>query len=114
MSLNFPNNPVVGDTHNGINNIQYVFDGEKWTTVGSTAGPSPSFDAITVTGVATFAGDVERIGVLIQNCLFSLLLLIELEFISLVLKITVRSHCLRLSTTKVKERAETFGRAGDL
>ena len=59
MSLNFPNNPVVGDTHNGINNIQYVFDGEKWTTVGSTAGPSPSFDAITVTGVATFDGEVK-------------------------------------------------------
>ena len=29
MALNFPNNPVAGDTHNGINNIEYVFDGRS-------------------------------------------------------------------------------------
>ena len=59
MALNFPNNPVAGDKHNGINNIQYEFDGQKWTTVGSTAGASPTFDSLTVTGDSTFEGNVE-------------------------------------------------------
>ena len=58
MALNFPNSPVAGDKHNGINNIQYEFDGQKWTTVGSTAGASPTFDALRVTGDSTFESKV--------------------------------------------------------
>ena len=35
MTLNFPTSPSTGDVHNASNNLQYHFDGTKWTTQGS-------------------------------------------------------------------------------
>jgi len=57
MALNFPNNPTSGQTHTGVNNIVYRYDGEKWITQGSAnvAGSDPTFSTVTTTGGASFA-----------------------------------------------------------
>ena len=35
MALNFPVPSTQGETYNASNNIAYVWDGEKWTSLGS-------------------------------------------------------------------------------
>ena len=35
MALNFPNNPALNEQYTASNNIEYIWDGQKWITVGS-------------------------------------------------------------------------------
>ena len=49
MSLQLPlGTPNRGDTFTGSNDVQYLYDGQKWISIGSVAGatgptpPSPS------------------------------------------------------------------------
>ncbi len=37
MAITFPNSPSSGDTHTTSNGLQYTYDGEKWTTIGTNS-----------------------------------------------------------------------------
>lgn len=37
MAITFPNSPSIGDTHIASNGLQYTYDGEKWTTIGTNS-----------------------------------------------------------------------------
>jgi hypothetical protein len=37
MPITFPNSPSTGDTHTTSNGLQYTYDGEKWTTIGTNS-----------------------------------------------------------------------------
>ena len=39
MAIDMPNTPAIGDQHTDpSNNITYVWDGVKWTSIGSLGG----------------------------------------------------------------------------
>lgn len=55
MAITFPNSPSSGDTHTTSNGLQYTYDGEKWTTIGTNSAGTWTRTGTTVS--LTTAGD---------------------------------------------------------
>ena len=55
MAITFPNSPSSGDTHTTSNGLQYTYDGEKWTTIGTNSAGTWTRSGTTVS--LTTAGD---------------------------------------------------------
>lgn len=58
MALNFPKDPTLNEEY-PINGVLYVWDGQKWTSKGSTSGVPILPDAngnVTITGNLTVQG----------------------------------------------------------
>ena len=68
MAITFPNSPSSGDTHTSSNGLQYTYDGEKWTTIGTNSAGTWTRTGTTVAlttatddlsaNTATFSGAV--------------------------------------------------------
>ena len=68
MPITFPNSPSTGDTHTTSNGLQYTYDGEKWTTIGTNSAGTWTRTGTTVSlttatddlnaNTATFSGAV--------------------------------------------------------
>ena len=61
MALNFPKDPALNEEYTA-NGVLYIYDGQKWTSKGSSSGAPILPDEngnVTITGNLTVVGDID-------------------------------------------------------